>query len=106
MTLSKAFKKIRLKALLRERVISIIMHRFYKFYKGYDEFEEMLLDSQYNRMKEFNKFFISSETVKTQKPETQLEKERIMKNVDELYKKYYNAYKSNYNTDGELNEAK
>ena len=51
-------------------------------------------------MKEFNKFFISSETVKTQKPETQLEKERIMKNVDELYKKYHNAYKS------KLNDAK
>ena len=29
-----------------------------------------------------------------------------MKNVDELYKKYYNAYKSDYETDGELNEAK
>ena len=29
-----------------------------------------------------------------------------MKNVDELYLKYYNAYKSYYDTDGELNEAK
>ena len=29
-----------------------------------------------------------------------------MKNVDELYKKYYNAYKSDYDTDDELNEAK
>ena len=28
-----------------------------------------------------------------------------MKNVDELYKKYYNAHKSDYDTD-ELNEAK
>ena len=26
-------------------------HTFYKFYKGYDEFEEMSLDSKYNRMK-------------------------------------------------------
>ena len=29
-----------------------------------------------------------------------------MKNVDELYKKYYDAYKSDYETDDELNEAK
>ena len=29
-----------------------------------------------------------------------------MKNVNELYKKYYNAYKNDYNTDAELNEAK
>ena len=29
-----------------------------------------------------------------------------MKNVDELFKKYYNAYKSDYDTDGELKEAK
>ena len=29
-----------------------------------------------------------------------------MKNVGELYKKYYNTYKSDYDTDNELNEAK
>ena len=29
-----------------------------------------------------------------------------MKNVEELYKKYYNAYKSDYGTDNELNKAK
>ena len=29
-----------------------------------------------------------------------------MKNVDELYEKYYNAYKNDYDTDNELNEAK
>ena len=29
-----------------------------------------------------------------------------MKNVDEFYKKYCNAYKSKYDTDDELNEAK
>ena len=26
-------------------------HRLYRFYKGYDQFEEMSLDSNYNRMK-------------------------------------------------------
>ena len=29
-----------------------------------------------------------------------------MKNVNELYKKYYNNYKSGYDTDDELNETK
>ena len=29
-----------------------------------------------------------------------------MKNVDEFYKKYYNVYKSDYDTDDELKEAK
>ena len=33
---------------------------------------------------------------------TQLEKEQIMKNVDELYEKYYNAYKNDYGNDDEL----
>ena len=29
-----------------------------------------------------------------------------MENVDELYEKYYNSYKSEYDTDDELNGAK
>ena len=36
----------------------------------------------------------------------QFNKEQIMRNVNELYEKYYNAYKSHYDTDDELNEAK
>ena len=57
-------------------------------------------------MKEFNKLFLNFKSVKTKKTETQLEKERIMKNVDELYKNYYNAYKSDFDTDDELAENK
>ena len=83
-------------------------HTFYRFFEGYDEFEEMSLDSKYNRMKEFNKILISFKSVQTKKKkiETRLKKERITKNVDELYKKYYNAYKSDYDTDDELKGAK
>ena len=66
----------------------------------------MSLDSKYNRMKEFNKLFLNFKSVKTKKTETQLKKERIMKNVDELYKNYYNAYKSDFDTDDELAENK
>ena len=81
-------------------------YKFYKFYKGYDEFGEMSLDSKYNRIKESNKLLIKFKTLKSKKPETQFKKERIMKNVDQLYKKYYNAYKNDYDNDDELNEAK
>ena len=36
----------------------------------------------------------------------QLKKEQITKNINELYKKYYNAYKNNYDADNEISEAK
>ena len=66
----------------------------------------MPLDSKYNRMKDFNKLFISFKNLKQKKTETEFKKERIMKNVDNLYKNYYDAYKSHYVTDNELNEDK
>ena len=63
----------------------------------------MLLDSKYTRIKEFNKLLIKFKSPKHKKPETQLKKERIMKNVDELYEMYYSAHKNDY--DNELSEA-
>ena len=108
MSLSKSFKKDNVKNNANKE--SNFNHdgnyKFYKFYKEYDEFEEMSLDYKYNRIKEFNKLLIKFKTVKSKKPETQFKKEQIMKNVDQLYKKYYNAYKNDYDNDDELNEAK
>ena len=66
----------------------------------------MSLDSKYHRIKEFIKLLISFKSFKTKKTETKLKKERIMKNIDERYEKYYNAYKSDQNTDDELKEDK
>ena len=66
----------------------------------------MSIDSKYIRMKEFNKLFLNFKSVKTKKAETQLKKEQIVKNVDKLYKNYYNDYKSDFNTDDELAENK
>ena len=77
---------------------------FFKFYKWYDEFEEMSLDSKCNRMKDFNELLISFKSLKTK--QKQKHKEQIMKNIDELYKKYHNAQKSDYDTDDELKEDK
>ena len=108
MSLSKAFKKDEAKSVAKSKSDFNYdsKYSFYRFYKRYHEFEQMSLDSKYNRMKEFNKLLTSFKNVKTKKTETQLKKERIMKNVDELYKKNYNAYESDYDTDDELKEAK
>ena len=71
-------------------------HGFYRFYKGYDEFEEMSLDSKYNRIKKFTKLLTNFKAPRSKNPKTQLKKERIMKNIDELYERYYHACKNNY----------
>ena len=42
-------------------------HAFYRFYKRHNEFEEMSLDSKYNRMKEINKLLINFKAINTQK---------------------------------------
>ena len=81
-------------------------HTFFKFYKGYDEFKEMPLDSKYNQIKQLNKLLIGFKNLKAKKMETQFKKEKIMKNVDELYKNYYNAYKSDFDTNDQLTEDK
>ena len=57
-------------------------------------------------MKELNKLLIKFKALKPGNSKTQLKKERIMKNSDKLYEKYYNAYKNDYDADDELSEAK
>ena len=109
MSLNKAFNKNEVKSVTKNKSDFNYdsNYAFFKFYKGYDEFKEISLDSKYNRMKEFNKLFLNFKSVKTKKKaETQLKKERIMKNVDQLYKNYYNAHKSDFDTDDELAENK
>ena len=81
-------------------------YNFYEFYKGYDDFEEMSLDSKYNKMKKFTNLLNIFQNHKPKNPKTQLKKERIMKNVDELYEKYYNAHKNDYDKDDGLDEGK
>ena len=66
----------------------------------------MSLDSKYNKLKKFTYLLTIFKNLKPIKSETQLKKDRIMKNVDQLYKKYYNAYKNDYGNDDELSEAK
>ena len=65
----------------------------------------MSLDSKENKMKKFTNLLTIPKNLKPKNLKTQLNKERILKNVDELYKKYYNAYKNDYDAD-ELSQAK
>ena len=108
-SLSKSFKKDAVKNIAKGESESDFNydanHKFYEFYKGCDEFEEMSQDSKNNSMNKFTKLLTKFENLQLKKPETQFKKERIMKNVDELYEKYYNAYKNDYDAD-ELSEAK
>ena len=77
MSLSKAFKKDEAKSVAKNKsdFNQDSNYTFYRFYKGYDEFEEISLDSKCNRIKEFNKILISFKAVETRKTETQLKKE-------------------------------
>ena len=65
----------------------------------------MSLDSKCSKMKKLTNVLTNFKNLKPKNPKAQLKKERIMKNVDELYEKYYNAYKNDYDAD-ELNETK
>ena len=65
----------------------------------------MSLDSQYNKIKIFTTLLTIFKNLQPKNPKTHFKKERIMKNVDELYEKHYNAYKNDYDAD-ELSKAK
>ena len=110
MSLNKAFKKNEVKSATKNKSDFNYdgNHAFFRFYKGYDEFKEMPLDSKYNRMKEFNKFFLNFKSVKKKKKNQKhsLKKRESWRGFDEFYKNYYNAYKSDFNTDDELTEDK
>ena len=85
--------------------MTVISIDFTNFFEGYDEFEEMSLDSKYNKMKKLTNLLTDFKNLEPKKTDTQLKKERILKNVDQLYKKYYNVYKNDYDAD-EVNEGK
>ena len=52
-------------------------HEFYKFYKGYDEFEEMSLDSKHNRIKEFNNLLLNLKLLSRKKQKRNLKKSEL-----------------------------
>ena len=76
MSFSKAFEKDKAKSGAKSESDFNYdnKYRFYGFYKRFDEIEEMLLDSQYNKIKEFNKLFTNFKNPSPKSPKTQLKK--------------------------------
>ena len=72
-SLNKALKKNEVKGVTKKKSDFNYdsTHSFFRFYKGYDEFKEMSLDSKYNRMKESNKHFLNFKSVKKKKKKIQ-----------------------------------
>ena len=102
MSLSKAFKKDEVKSFAKSKSDDS-NHNFFEFCKRNDEFKDISLGSKYPIMKSFNKRLIKFKNVKPTKSETQLKKEGIIKNVEEVYRKYHDPYKDEYDNGGELN---
>ena len=80
MSLSKSFKQDNGKNIAKSesKFNYDSNYKIYRFYKVYDEIEEVSLDSKYNRIKGFNKSLIKFKAFKPKNPKTQLKKERIM----------------------------
>ena len=108
MSLSKSLKKDNVKNIAnRERDFNYdTKHSLYRFYKEYNEFEKMSLNSKYNKMKKFTDLLPIFNNLKPKNPKTHLKKEQIMKNVDDLYENYYNDYKNDFDKDDGLDEGK
>ena len=99
MSINKSFKKYEVKNIAKKSKSGFnydSKHTFCRFFKGFDEFKDMPLGSGYKKMKEFNKLLTGFKSAETIKTKTRLRKKHIMKNVDELYEKHYNAYKDIY----------
>ena len=59
----------------------------------------MPLGSKYGELKEFYKLLIDFKNHKPLIAETKDRKDRIMKNVNQLYNQYFDTYKKNYNSE-------
>ena len=65
----------------------------------------MPLGFKYTIVKKFDKRLIKFKNVKPTKLETQLKKNRIVKDVEEIYRTYYDSCKGEYDISNELNET-
>ena len=75
-------------------------YTFYKFYRDFKKFKRMSLGSKYDEMNDFYTLlnaFINTHEATT--AETKDRKDIIMENVKQLYDKYLDSYKINYNSE-------
>ena len=82
-------------------------YAFYRFDRDFKKFKRMSLGSKYGEMNDFytllNAFINTHEATTT---ETKDRKDRIMKNVNQLYNKYFDTYKKNYDSEKVKDEEK
>ena len=82
-------------------------YAFYKFYRDFKKFKRMSLGSKYGEMNDFYTFlnaFINTHEATT--TEAKIRKDRIMKNVNQLYNKYFNTCKKNHDSEKVKGEEK
>ena len=78
-------------------------YAFYKFYRDFKKFKRMSLGSKYGELKEFYKLLSDFKNHKPITTETKNRKNKILNNVNQLYNKYFDTHKKNYNSEN-LNE--
>ena len=81
-------------------------YTFYRFDRDFKKFKRMSLGSKYGELKEFYKLLSDFKNNKLLTTETKDRKERIMKNVNQLYNKYFDTYKKNYDNENVKDEKK
>ena len=79
-------------------------YAFYRFYSDFEKFERMVsLDSKHGELKEFYKLLSDFKNHKPITNETKIHKNGILNNVNQIYNKYFDTYKTNYDSEN-LNE--
>ena len=79
-------------------------YAFYRFYRDFENFKRMVsIDSKHGELKEFYILLSNFNNHKPIATKTRNRKDRILNNVNQLYNKYLDTYKKNYDSE-DLNE--
>ena len=75
-------------------------YAFYRFYRDFEKFKRIVsIDSKLGELKEFYKLLSDFKNYKPITAETKNHKNRTLNNVSQLYNKYLDAYKKNYDSE-------
>ena len=75
-------------------------YAFYRFYRDSEKIKRMVaIDSKNGELKEFKKLLSHLKNHKPITTETKNCKNRILNNVNQLYNKYFDTYKKNYDSE-------
>ena len=91
---------------MRVTLIMTVSTLFNRFDRDFKKFKRMLLGSKYGELKGFYKLLSEFKNHKLLTTETKDRKDRIMKNFNQLYNKYFNTYKKNCDSEKVEDEEK